>query len=194
MTTPKQGPDKSDTSSTDPKPSSTSPQFKRSNKRAPREVSSKRKVSVIRELKSGKQSTRDPRFDDLSGTFDENVFEASYGFIKEMRSGEKSQLQAELKKCKDPRKRDQLIKLINKMNTSEKAQQVKTERQKLKVQSRKRAMDNVKQGKNPYFAKKSELRKSELKNKFEKLKKEGKVDKYMAKRRKQNLQKDKKSL
>jgi ribosomal RNA-processing protein 36 len=80
------------------------------------------------------------------------------------------------------------------MNTSEKSQEVKTERQKLKVQSRKRAMDNVKQGKNPYFAKKSDLRRSELKNKFEKLKKEGKVDKYLAKRRKQNLQKDKKTL
>ena len=157
-------------------------------------MSSKRKVSVIREIKTGKRTTRDPRFDDLSGTFRENVFQDSYGFIKDIRSEEKTQLQAELKKCKDPNKRDQLVRLINKMNTAEQSQQVKSERQRLKVESRKRAMHNVKQGKNPYFAKKSELRKSELKNKFEKLKKEGKVDKYLAKRRKLNLQKDKKSL
>ena len=56
------------------------------------------------------------------------------------------------------------------------------------------ALETVKRGKNPYFAKKSDLRTAELKGKFERLKKEGKVDKYLAKRRKKNLQKDKKSL
>ena len=194
MTTPKQDPKDAELTSIPSKPDPKSIDYKRSNKRAPREMTSKRKVSVIREQTTGKRTTRDPRFDDLSGTFDDNVFQDSYGFIKDIRSEEKTKLQGELKKCKDPRKRDQLIRLINKMNTSEQANQIKTERQKLKVESRKKAMGNVKDGKNPYFAKKSELRKSELKNKFEQLKKEGKVEKYLAKRRKHNLQKDKKSL
>ena len=168
--------------------------FKRSDKRHPREASSKKKVSVIREIKVAKRTTRDPRFDELSGTFEEETFKNSFQFIKDIRSEEKEQLQNELKKCKVPQRKDQIVRLINKMNTAEKANQLKAEKQKLKSETRKRAFENVKQGKNPYFAKQSELRKSELKSKFEKLKKEGKVDKYLAKRRKQNLQKDKKSL
>ena len=103
-------------------------------------------------------------------------------------------MQSDLKKCKDPKRKDQIVRLINKMITAEKANQLKADKQQLKSETRKRAFENVKKGKNPYFEKRSELRKSELKSKFEKLKKEGNVDKYLAKRRKRNLQKDKKSL
>lgn len=168
---------------------------KRVSKHHPREISSKRRVAALREAPSAaKRSTRDPRFDDLSGEFDETMFSSSYGFIGDIRSEEKTKLQTELKKCKDPARRDLIVKLINKINTSDKANKLKADKRQLLVADRRQALENVKRGKNPYFAKKSDLRTAELKGKFERLKKEGKVDKYLAKRRKRNLQKDKKSL
>ena len=171
------------------------PDFKRAHKKRPREASSKRKVSVIRNPEQiAKKNHRDPRFDDLSGEFDESRFEASYDFLKEMRTDEKQQLNNELKKCKDEQRKVKIVSLINKMNTSEKASALSKQRQDIKVQSRKAAMANVEKGKNPYFMKKKDMRKSELKQKFDKLKQDGQVDKYMAKRRKKNYQKDKKSL
>lgn len=45
-------------------------------------------------------------------------------------------------------------------------------------------------GKAPYFLKKSERKRLELRAKFEGLKERGKLDKYMAKRRAKNAAKD----
>ena len=47
---------------------------------------------MFRPLYSGQKKkavTRDPRFDELSGTFQEKQFEKSYGFIKNMQNKEK---------------------------------------------------------------------------------------------------------
>ena len=158
-------------------------------------MSSKKKVSLIRRGESSSQPvTRDPRFDGLSGEFDETTFQSSYGFLSDLRAEEKETLQKDLKGCKTEGERNKLVKVINRLNTTEQTQKLKEERQLLKAESRKKALAGVKDGKNPYFEKKGELRKKELTRKFSELKKEGKVDKYMAKRRKKNIQKDRKGL
>jgi ribosomal RNA-processing protein 36 len=50
--------------------------------------------------------------------------------------------------------------------------------------------DAVAHGKKPYFLKKSEKKKLELLAKYEELKSSGRLEKYMAKRRKKNAAKD----
>lgn len=48
----------------------------------------------------------------------------------------------------------------------------------------------VAEGKKPYYLKKSEQRRLELVSKFDELKKSGRLDKFMEKRRKKNAAKD----
>lgn len=54
------------------------------------ETSSKRPKNISTSFtKSRKHVTRDPRFDDLSGTFDEQMFKKSYKFVDKIKAKEK---------------------------------------------------------------------------------------------------------
>jgi len=59
------------------------------------------------------KTTRDPRFDNLSGKFDEAVFEKRYGFIHEMRKQELQSLQEMERKVKDPVEKERIRKAIS---------------------------------------------------------------------------------
>ena len=122
------------------------------------------------------------------------MFKHSYDFVNDIRAEELTKLKGDLKKCKNEKRKAELLSVINRLSNEEKTRQTKLNRQKLKSESRKSALKNVQEGKNPYFAKRSELRKAELQDKFAHLKKEGKLEKYIEKKRKKNLQKDKKLL
>jgi len=52
----------------------------------------------------------------------------------------------------------------------------------------------VAKGKNPYYLKKREVKHMEMEHKFEKLEESGKLDKYLAKRRKKKASKDRRFL
>merc|ERR1712002_465554 len=71
--------------------------FKRENKNRPAEVSARRpvpkKVSAPKE-----KIIRDPRFDDLSGEFDEKIFRNTYGFMADVKTKEKLKLKKMIKR------------------------------------------------------------------------------------------------
>ncbi|KAI9473934.1 MAG: hypothetical protein EXX96DRAFT_579922 [Benjaminiella poitrasii] len=83
------------------------------------EVSSKRAVGRHREvvqLQAVKR--RDPRFDKLSGHFNQDLFEKSYGFINEYKKSEMEMLKERIKKEKDPDTQEKLQGLLTKMVNS----------------------------------------------------------------------------
>ncbi|XP_023218773.1 ribosomal RNA processing protein 36 homolog [Centruroides sculpturatus] len=170
-------------------------EFKRENKNRPREISSKKPVGMARDVFGiKKKKIRDPRFDDLSGEYNESLFQESYSFLNEMQQKEKMELKKQLKKETDERKRMKIKKLINKIDNQEKEKQKKKLREKNKKVMKQEVIEKLKEGKKPYFLKKSERKKLELIQHYKELKKSGKLEKYMQKKRKKNASRDSKWL
>ncbi|XP_033734569.1 ribosomal RNA processing protein 36 homolog [Pecten maximus] len=170
-------------------------QFKRKNKNRPMEMSSKRRVREVREvIPVKKKINRDPRFDDLSGEFREDLFNKSYSFLKDIRIRERERVQKQLKKMKNAEKKQDLHYLLNRMKQQEMATDQKQKRQDLEKKWKTKEKERVKEGKNPFYLKKGDLKKLELAEKYRELKKSGKVDNYLSKKRKKTASKEKKKL
>ncbi|XP_030855391.1 ribosomal RNA processing protein 36 homolog isoform X2 [Strongylocentrotus purpuratus] len=169
--------------------------FKRANKNRPREQSSKKQVTRYRNVvEVKKQMARDPRFDDLSGDFREETFDKNYEFLSDIKEREKQELEKSMKQTKDPQKQLKIQRYLYKMEQQERAKNKKDTAKELEKKYMKKEKDLVKQGKKPFFLKKSDKKKLELAEKFKALKSSGKVDNYLAKRRKKNAQKDRKKM
>jgi len=65
------------------------------------------------------QKGRDPRFDALSGSFNQDLYEKSYGFLDELRAKETKALEAALAKEKDLERKEQLRQSLAKRVTKE---------------------------------------------------------------------------
>ncbi|XP_041469665.1 ribosomal RNA processing protein 36 homolog [Lytechinus variegatus] len=169
--------------------------FKRANKNRPREESSKKPVSRFRNVvEVKKQMARDPRFDDLSGDFREETFEKNYQFLSDIKEREKGELEKSMKETNDPQKQLKIQRYLYKLEQQERAKNKKNSAKELEKKYMRKEKELVKQGKKPFFLKKSDRRKLELAEKFKALKRSGKVDNYLAKRRKKNAQKDRKKM
>ncbi|CDS03543.1 hypothetical protein LRAMOSA00945 [Lichtheimia ramosa] len=168
--------------------------MKRASKHSPMEVSSKRAVGRFREVvELNKPKVRDPRFEKLSGHFNQDLFEKSYAFLDDYKQSEQELLRKQIKKTKNPEHREELQQLLLKMTTREASAQEAKRKQQLKRERKKAEAELVKQGKTPYFLKRSEQRKLELMDKYERLG-EKNMDKILAKRRKKNAAKDHRRL
>jgi ribosomal RNA-processing protein 36 len=55
---------------------------------------------------------RDPRFDSLSGNFNEELFNKSYSFLDDLKQGEMKEMRKELKKTTDPKEKEKLRKAL----------------------------------------------------------------------------------
>ncbi|KAI8067068.1 hypothetical protein BC940DRAFT_301225 [Gongronella butleri] len=169
-------------------------EMKRSSKHSPMEMSSKRAVSRLRSVvETQAVKHRDPRFDKLSGKLNQDLFEKSYDFINDYKKDEQAQLQQRLTKTKDPEERAELKDKLSKMKSQEKNDLDRKRKQALARERKKAEAELVKQGKTPYFLKKSEKRKLELMDKYSQLGDKS-IDRIMEKRRKQNSNKDHRRL
>lgn len=161
----------------------------------PLEMSSKRPVHKVKNVMNAKKRVfRDPRFDDLSGSFKEETFEKNYSFIKDIKKRERESVQKALRNCEDEEEAIKLKKLLYRMNQQDIAQ--KKRETKRSIQERLKAQETqfVKEGKKPYFLKKSDRKVLELAEKYKELKKSGKLEKYLAKKRKKNMSKDRRQM
>ncbi|KAI0213636.1 Ribosomal RNA processing protein 36-like protein [Lamellibrachia satsuma] len=166
--------------------------FKRANRHRPMEMSSKIRVSQFREvIQVKKQVRRDPRFDDLSGEFNETIYKHTYSFLGDVRDREKQKLVKEMRKVKDTDRKKEIKALIRRMENQEKQKDRQQERA---MERKKKEQELVKQGKRPYFLKKSIEKKLDLAEKYSELKKSGTVEKYLSKKRKKAAAKDRKKL
>ncbi|KAH3850729.1 ribosomal RNA processing protein 36 homolog [Dreissena polymorpha] len=169
--------------------------FRRENKNRPMEVSSKKRVGLLRHHHAPKEKIRrDPRFDDLSGEFKEDHFSRNFSFLEEVKAKEKLLIKKKLKKTKNEEKKMELTKLYKKMTQREQTEEKQRKRMELEHTWKAKEKQLVKEGKAPYFLKKSDKKKLELAEKYKELQKSGKVDQYLMKKRKKNAQKMKKKL
>ncbi|PFX17444.1 ribosomal RNA processing protein 36 homolog [Stylophora pistillata] len=169
--------------------------LKRENKNRPRELSSKKPVPRLRQvIPVKKKMARDPRFDELSGTFNQEMFDKAYSFLDDVKANEKKKLQKEVQKTKQPERKLQLESLLKRMDQQEATKKAAAQKRDVERKRKKAELELVKQGKTPYYLKKSDKKKLELAEKFKKLKSSGKLEQYLKKRGKKNTSKERKKM
>lgn len=180
--------------------------FKRENKNRPREISSKVPVSGIRNIFHVKKKVRaDPRFENgfeeiqptnrIKAEYKMKQKERDYAFIERMKQNERKQIEKSLTLGEfDDNEAAIAKKLLQKAKSREVSRQQKhllkelDEKYSEFIKNAKQSGDKVK-----YMTKKDK-KKAELILKFNQLKKTGKLDKYLEKKRKRNLARDGKKL
>lgn len=174
--------------------------FRRDNKHRPVEMSSKRRVSVLRDATLGlgdgsglmkKNRVLDPRFESMAGAYSERAFKKRYSFIfDEKLPEERRELKESLSRVKSDGKRERLQRKLQQIT-----QQIKTEENRRKQESRRdkvlqRHKEATKGQANKFHLKKSDVKKQELVMKYQELQESGGLERYMEKRRKRNAAKD----
>lgn len=169
--------------------------LKRENKNRPRELSSKKPVPRLRQvIPVKKRMARDPRFDELSGSFNQEMFDKAYSFLDDVKANEKKQLQKEMQKTKHPERKHQLESLLKRMDQQEATKKAAAQKREVERKRKTAELELVKQGKTPYYLKKSDKKKLELAEKFKKLKSSGKLQQYLKKKGKKNTSKERKKM
>ncbi|XP_053568760.1 ribosomal RNA processing protein 36 homolog [Bombina bombina] len=164
-------------------------------KSQPLEVSSKKPVPFLRKVVlSKKQMRRDPRFDDLSGEYKPEVFEKTYTFLEDVKKREKEVVQKKIKRVRDLEMKEKLEKLLMRMEQQEQAALKRQKQREREVEFKRQQRELAQQGKKPFYIKKGDLRKLELADKYKELKKSGKLEHFLSKKRKRNSHKDRRRL
>lgn len=173
---------------------------KRTSKHAPVEMTSKKPVSRKRDfIEVHKPQARDPRFGPLgaghgySAPIDEAKLRKAYSFLDDYQEDEMRQLREAIKKTKDPQEKEKLSRALMSMESKKKARLRKDKERQLLEEHRKQEKELVKQGKQPFYLKKSEQKKRLLVDQFAHMKK-GQVDKAIERKRKKVAGKEKKAL
>ncbi|XP_034115149.1 ribosomal RNA processing protein 36 homolog [Drosophila albomicans] len=173
-------------------------ELKRLNKNRPREISAKRQVPFLGaeqrvERKNKETELRDPRFDERSGNYNVDTFKKNYKFVTNIRHNEVNKLKNQLDNVEGEEKqkiKHTMQRLINKNVEDKKwhAKQAQLEKERKAIQKAHA------EGRQPHYVTKKERRAKELVAQFEHLKKTGKLNKHLEKRRKKNAAKDRKRI
>lgn len=168
--------------------------FNRSSKHAPTEISSKKAVSRKREVVPvTKREHRDPRFEAIAGQVDESKIRKAYSFLDDYREDEMKELKEAIKKAKDDDSKEKLKRALSSMESRKKAQLRKDKEEEILDRHRKEEKELVKQGKKPFYLKKSEQKQRVLLDQYGNLK--GKqLDRVIERRRKKVEGKEKKKM
>ncbi|KXH42456.1 hypothetical protein CNYM01_12811 [Colletotrichum nymphaeae SA-01] len=167
---------------------------KRSSKHAPMEQSSKKPVSRRREIIAvPKMEVRDPRFDPMSGPVDESKARRAYAFLDDYRKDEMKQLRAEIKKTKDADKKEEMKRMLLSMESKMKARERKQRADDVIQEHKRKEKELVKEGKQPFYLKKSEQKKRFLMDQFAGMKKK-QVDRTIERKRKKVVGRERKEL
>ncbi|KAF3448489.1 hypothetical protein FNV43_RR09202 [Rhamnella rubrinervis] len=168
----------------------------RANKNRPMEASSKKPVGRFREvIQVPKKVVRDPRFESLCGSLDVDGFRKRYNFLyAEELPAEREELRKQLKKTNDPGVTKELKDRLSWIDKQLKYKSVKHTECAILAEHKKKEREAAKQGKQPFYLKKSEIRKRRLVNKYEELKASGKLEAYIENRRRRNAAKDRRYM
>ncbi|KAL4676497.1 hypothetical protein H8959_010642 [Pygathrix nigripes] len=137
---------------------------------------------------------RDPRFDDLSGVYNPEVFDKTYQFLNDIRAKEKELVKKQLKKHRSGKEHEKLQQLLQRMEQQEMAQQERKQQQELHLALKRERRAQAQQGHRPYFLKKSEQRQLALAEKFKELKRSKKLENFLSRKRRRNAGKDRRHL
>ncbi|XP_077017951.1 kelch domain-containing protein 3 isoform X2 [Tamandua tetradactyla] len=164
-------------------------------KHRPLEMSAKVRVPYLRQVVPiSKKVARDPRFDDLSGEYNPEVFDKTYQFLNDIRAKEKEIVKKQLKKHQSGEEHEKLQQLLQRMEQQEMAQQERKQQQELCLALKQKRRAQAQQGHRPYFLKKSEQRQLALAEKFKELKRSKKLESFLSQKRRRNASKDRRHL
>eukprot|EP01132_Coremiostelium_polycephalum_P006704 gene6704-8301_t len=164
---------------------------KKVNKDGPVEMPSNIPVSRFRQIIPNKtKKFRDPRFDNLSGSFDERLFRKQYSFLDDIMKRDISNLTKQLELSQDPNEKQRLFKMIQSQKSKLRAQLIKDKERELKDKWVEKEVDSIKKGKTPYHLTKKGFREIQLEEKYKSLKESGKLDKFIEKKRKKVASKE----
>ncbi|XP_006873342.1 PREDICTED: ribosomal RNA processing protein 36 homolog, partial [Chrysochloris asiatica] len=164
-------------------------------KHKPLEMSAKARVPFLRQVVPvSKKVTRDPRFDDLSGEYNPEVFDKTYQFLNDIRAKEKEIVKKQLKKHRSGAEHEKLQLLLQRLEQQEMAQQDRKQQQELCLALKKERRAQAQQGHRPYFLKKSEQRQLTVAEKFKELKRSKKLESFLSRKRRRNAGKDRRHL
>ncbi|XP_045354231.1 kelch domain-containing protein 3 isoform X2 [Leopardus geoffroyi] len=164
-------------------------------KHRPLEMSAKVRVPFLRQVVPiSKKVARDPRFDDLSGEYNAEVFDKTYQFLNDIRAKEKELVKKQLKKHRSGQEHEKLQQLLQRMEQQELAQQERKRQQELRLALKQERRARAQQGHRPYFLKKSEQRQLVLAEKFKELKRSKKLESFLSRKRRRNAGKDRRHL
>ncbi|KAI9091254.1 hypothetical protein DFS34DRAFT_584596 [Phlyctochytrium arcticum] len=167
---------------------------KRASKNAPIEITSKRSVGRRRDVvELPKNKTRDPRFDPLAGKLNEGLFNQSYGFLRDYQQDEIEDLRKKVVVEKDVDSKTKMERNLKRLESQMLARQKKEKRQEIVRDWRKKEAELVQKGKKPWQLKQSDIKKLELIDRYQHMKKKD-LDKLLEKRRKKNASKEKRFL
>ncbi|KAF2731400.1 DUF947-domain-containing protein, partial [Polyplosphaeria fusca] len=167
----------------------------RSSKHAPAVQSSKRAVTRRRDIVEVKKAAiRDPRFDNATGPRpDEHAVKKRYAFLNDYKASEIAELKAAIKKTKNEEDKEKLKRKLLSMESQKKSQDAKDKQQQIVREHKKKEKELVKQGKNPFYLKKSEQKKLALIDRFQNMKAKQR-DKVIERRRKKTTAKERKNM
>ncbi|XP_067270893.1 ribosomal RNA processing protein 36 homolog [Pseudorasbora parva] len=169
--------------------------MKRLNKHRPQEISAKKHVPFLRKVVPAKKRiSRDPRFDDLSGEYKPEIFNQTYKFVNDLREKEAQIVRKNLKKAKAKTKKEELKALLKRMENQQRERQRHEQERAKELEFKRKQRELVGQGHKPFYLKKSDMKKLELAEKYSELKKSGKLENFLSKKRKRNATKDRKHL
>ncbi|XP_012496248.1 PREDICTED: ribosomal RNA processing protein 36 homolog [Propithecus coquereli] len=164
-------------------------------KHRPLEMSAKIQVPFLRQVVPiCKKVARDPRFDDLSGEYNPEVFDKTYQFLDDIRAKEKQLVKKQLKKHRSGEEHEKLQQLLQRMEQQEMAQQERKRLQELHLVLKQERRAQAQHGHRPYFLKKSEQRQLALAEKFKELRRRRKLESFLNRKRRRNAGKDKRHL
>uniref|UniRef100_A0A8C8SV70 rRNA biogenesis protein RRP36 n=1 Tax=Pelusios castaneus TaxID=367368 RepID=A0A8C8SV70_9SAUR len=161
----------------------------------PLEISAKKPVPFLRQVVSVKKKVqRDPRFDNLSGEYNPEVFEKTYSFLNTLKKREKEIVRKQLKKSRNAEQQEKLQQLLKRMTQQEEAEKQRQRQREKELALKRDQREQAQQGRKPFYLKKSAKRKLELAEKYKELKGSGKLESFLSKKRKRNAIKDKRRL
>lgn len=132
--------------------------FKRANKNRPREMSSKKPIKIANNTIAVKKTmVRDPRFDNLCGSFHEKKFKSDYKFVYEIKKKEMAKLEEEYKACNDHGKREKIKFLIQRLGNQIRENENKKERDEKIDREKGEIKEKLKKGEKPSFKKKCKM-------------------------------------
>jgi ribosomal RNA-processing protein 36 len=171
------------------------PKKGRSSKHAPTSMSSKRAVTRRRiVVPLAKSKIRDPRFDPLTGPLVQTDVDKKYSFLDTYRSTEMSELRTTLKNPKVPEhEKEALKRQLLSMTSKQKAKEKEDAERKVLREHRKKEKDMIKQGKQPFYLKKSEQKKQALVERFDGMKARER-DRVIERRRKKLTSRERKNM
>jgi ribosomal RNA-processing protein 36 len=167
----------------------------RSSKHAPAVQSSKRMVSRKRTVVDVKKPVfRDPRFENVGGPRpDEETVSRRYAFLNDYKASEIADLKKAIKKSRNGDEKEQMRKQLESMESQQKTQQRKDEQQAVVREHKKKEKELVKDGKQPFYLKKSEQKKLALIDRFQNMKSKQR-DRTIERRRKKVTAKERRNM